>query len=447
MSIEGYNLTRLFKPIVNNPGVRQAVLYVVPSLLTTSISMLLFSLLRGFSAEQMNHLSITMFTAIIISLTAAAGMQLLVYRIIEDHDYFNEDAARRGIKTGILCTAIISLILLVIGTPYFLNVLNFSVTDFLTVIVLTLIYSAIWVVTSAFWAAEKNYYPAALFAIGYAGIFACTYGAYQINHGYTLAGFTLGSGILLVLCWLGALRAFGKPAAVHNLRADLRRIGHLAAGNRGAILFNILYVIALFLDKISVWAVQGHAAGEGLKILGPYTEGAFLGLIPMLSIGVVAYFSSKTKTLVENRFKGTFKEIQNRIQTYKSAYQKGFITLLLSAYILGIIVVLIGYRFITQTDVITIMITVVCGAVMFSGIIFNSMVLPVFGRSSVSVAAVLAVIAAEIAAYPLIATNIENAALGFFFGSLIGFGISTFYTLYLFSNFEFNMFNVLVKSQ
>jgi hypothetical protein len=283
--------------------------------------------------------------------------------------------------------------------------------------------------------------------MGYAGIFACTYGAYQINHGYTLAGFTIGSGFLLVLCWLGALRAFGKSVKAHNLRADLKRIGHLAAHNRGAILFNTLYVIALFLDKIFVWSVQGQASGEGLKILGPYTEGAFLGLIPMLSIGVVAYFSSKTKTLVENRFKGTFTEIQNRIEIYKSAYQQGFITLLLSAYILGIIVALIGYRFITQADVMAIMITVICGAVMFSGIIFNSMVLPIFGKSNVSVGAVLAVIAAEIAAYPFIGTNVENAALGFFFGSVIGFGISTVYTLYLFSNFEFNMFNVLVKSQ
>jgi Putative exopolysaccharide Exporter (EPS-E) len=447
MSIEGYNLTRLFKPIVNNPGVRQAVLYIVPSLATTSISMLLFSLLRGFNAKQMNHLSITMFTAIIISLTAAAGIQLLIYRIIEDHEYFTDDAARRGIKTGILCTTIISLILLATGTHYFLNALNFSGTDFLNVIVLTLIYSAIWVITSAFWAAEKNFYPAALFGIGYAGIFACTYGAYQINHGYTLAGFTMGSGFLLVLCWLGALRAFGKRENAHNLRADLRRIGHLAASNKGAILFNILYVIALFLDKIFVWSSQGQASGEGLKILGPYTEGAFLGLIPMLSIGVVAYFSSKTKTLVENRFKGTFTEIQNRIETYKSAYQKGFITLLVSAYVLGIIVAVIGIRFIVQTDVLTILITVVCGSIMFSGIIFNSMVLPVFGKSSVSVGAVLAVIAAEIVSYPFIAANVENAALGFFFGSLIGFAISTFYTLYLFLNFEFNMFNVLVKSQ
>jgi hypothetical protein len=423
------------------------MLFIVPSILATSVSILLFSLLRGLSPEQMNHLSIIMFTAIIISLAAAAGIQLLIYRIIEDHEYFVEDAARRGIKTGILCTLIISLILLAIGTPYFLNVLNFGVTDFLAAIGLTLIYSAVWVITSAFWAAEKNYYPAVFFAIGYAGIFACTYGAYRINHGYALAGFIIGSVFLLVLAWLGALRAFEKPAKAHSMRADLTRIGHLAAQNKSAILFNILYVIALFLDKILVWVVEGHAAGNGLQIVGPYTEGAFLGLIPMLSIGVVAYFSSRTKTLVENRFKGTLTEIQDRIGTYKSAYQKGFITLLSSAFIMGIIVALICYRFIAQAHVLAILIMVICGAIMFSGIIFNSTVLPIFGKSSVSVAAVLAVIAAEITTYPFIATNVENAALGFVFGSLIGFMISTFYTLYLFSNFEFNMFSVLLKSQ
>ena len=437
MGIEGYNLTKLFKPIVNNPGIRQAVLFIVPSLVTTTISILLFSLLTDFNSTQLNHLSITIFAAIIISLVGAAGMQLLIYRIIEDHEYFTEDAAMRGIKTGILCTVI----------PYFLNVLNFSAADLLIVIILTLIYSAIWVITSAFWAAEKNLYPAALFAIGYIGIFACTYGAYKINFSYTLAGFAIGSCFLLVLCWIGARKAFGKQAVVQNVRADLRRIRHIASQNAGAILFNIIYVLAVFLDKIFVWIVQGRAAGGGLSILGPYTEGAFLGLIPMLSIGVVAYFSIKTKVLVENRFKGTLIEIQNRIGAYKSAYQKGYVTMLLAAYILGIIVALLGYRFIGNTSVIPVLVTVICGSIMFSGIIFNSMVLPVFGKSSVSVAAVLAVIIGEIVSYPFIATNVWYAALGFFIGSLIGFSISTFYTLYLFSRFEFNMFNVLVKNQ
>jgi hypothetical protein len=121
--------------------------------------------------------------------------------------------------------------------------------------------------------------------------------------------------------------------------------------------------------------------------------------------------------------------------------------MLLAAYILGIIVALLGYRFIGNTSVIPVLVTVICGSIMFSGIIFNSMVLPVFGKSSVSVAAVLAVIIGEIVSYPFIATNVWYAALGFFIGSLIGFSISTFYTLYLFSRFEFNMFNVLVKNQ
>ena len=447
MSIEGYNLTKLFKPIVNNAGIRQAVLFIVPSLITTSISMLLFRLLTDFNAVQLNHLSITIFAAIIISLVGAAGIQLLIYRIVEDHEYFTADAAMRGIKAGILCAGIISMILVIIGIPYFLNILNFSALGLLLIIILTLIYSAIWVITSAFWAAEKNYYPAALFAIGYIGIFAFTYGAYKIHYTYTLAGFMFGSGFLLILCWIGAGKAFGKPAAAKNLRADLRRIQHLASQNAGAIVFNIIYVLAVFLDKIFVWTAQGRAAGNGLSILGPYTEGAFLGLIPMLSIGVVAYFSSKTKVLVENRFKGTLSEIQNRITTYKSSYQKGFIAMLLTAYILGIIVALFGYRFIGDKTVIPILITIICGSIMFSGIIFNSMVLPVFGRSNVSVAAVLSVIAGEIASYPFLTMNVWYAAFGFFMGSLIGFSISTLYTLYLFSNFEFNMFNVLVKNQ
>jgi len=447
MSIEGYNLTKLFKPIVNNPGIRQAVLFIVPSLITTSISMLLFSLLTDFNAAQLNRISITIFTAIIISLVGAAGMQLLIYRIVEDHEYFTENAAMRGIKTGILCSVIISMIMVAIGTPYFLNVLNFSGVNLLIVIILTLMYSVIWVITSAFWAAEKNLYPAALFAIGYIGIFACTYGAYKINASYTLAGFTSGSAFLLILCWAGAKKAFRKQTGVQNVRADLGRIRHMASQNAGAILFNIIYVLAVFLDKILVWIVQGRAAGSGLSIIGPYTEGAFLGLIPMLSIGVVAYFSSKTKVLVENRFKGTLIEIQKRIGEYKSAYQRGFISMLLAAYILGIIVALLGYRFIGNTSVIPVLVTVICGSIMFSGIIFNSMVLPVFGKSSVSVAAVLAVIIGEIVSYPFIATNVWYAALGFFIGSLIGFSISTFYTLYLFSRFEFNMFNVLVKNQ
>lgn len=447
MSIEGYNLTKLFKPIVNNPGVRQAVLFIVPSLITTGISMLLFSLLRDFSSAQLNNLSITIFAAIIISLTAAAGMQLLIYRIIEDREYFAQGAAIRGIKAGILCTIVISLILLAIGTPYFLKVLNYSIINFSFIIILTLLYSVIWVITSAFWAAEKNLYPAALFAAGYLGIFICTYGSYQIHPAYSLAGFTTGSIFLLLLSWLGALRAFEKPSFTPDLLADLRRIGHLASQNMGAILFNILYVLAVFLDKIFVWISQGRASGEGLTILGPYTEGAFLGLIPMLSIGVVAYFSSKTKVLVENRFKGTFTEIQNRIEIYRYQYRNSFIIMLLTALVLGILISLFSYLFIADKNVIPILITVVCGSIFFSGIIFDSMVLPVFKKSSVSVISVLTVIAAEIISYHFIAINIWYASLGFYFGSLIGFSISSVYTLQLFSNFEFNMFSVLIKSQ
>lgn len=475
MSSAGYNITKLSRPVARRSGVRQAALFIVPSLVITGISIVLFSLLTNFTQPQLNHLSISIFAAIIVSLLAAAGIQLLVYRIVEDHEYFSDGPAKRGIKAGILAASVISLILVAALLPYFILVLNFTYTEFLIVVILTLLYTATWVITSAFWASEKYLYPAIIFTLGYLGIFAFTYGAYRLNPEYTTVGYALGTGFLFLVAIIGAIQAFPKPLVSQKLRRDFTRIRHLWSQNLAAFSLGIFFVLALFADKIIVWVAQGRASGQGLTIPGYYTAGAFLGLIPTLSIGVIAYFSAKTKRLVDERYQGTYKEIQQRIRVYKSEYVKNFTLTLCVAFVLAAAVSLVGYYYISDTNVFPILVTIAAGSIFFSGIIFNSMVLPLFGKYNVTLAAVLVIIFAVIITYPLleakvwftilefiiarfkyfgvnlsfpfIQVNMWYSSLGFLIGSFIGFLISSSNTLHLFSKFEFNMFRFLLKSQ
>jgi hypothetical protein len=84
--------------------------------------------------------------------------------------------------------------------------------------------------------------------------------------------------------------------------------------------------------------------------------------------------------------------------------------------------------------------TVSIGAIFLSGIVVNSVVLPLFGKSAYSAFAVLAVVVCELLTIPLVASDIWYAALGFLIGSFVGFLVSYSVTVRCVNNFGFYLF-------
>ena len=177
---------------------------------------------------------------------------------------------------------------------------------------------------------------------------------------------------------------FRRPDSHHGILEDYFGLGPLISQSSAAIMFNILYVLAIFLDKVIVWVYQGTNTGQGLSVSGPYTQGAFLGLIPMLSIGVVAYFARRTQSLVDNRYTGTYNDIQKRILKYKHIYTGSVTAISLITIGLTAIVALFSYYLINDVRVMQVLLTVAAGSVFFVLIIFNSGVLAIFGKTSTS---------------------------------------------------------------
>jgi uncharacterized membrane protein len=440
MSGVGFDLKRVLKKVPRSPNVNQAILFIVPSLVITGVSIILFSQLIALTPHQHNIFSITIIAAVILSLVGMAGMQLLIYRIVDDREYYLDGAAIRGIRVGIICSVIFSIVMSGLSSFYFVGVLNFSLTDFFYFSLLLFLYSATWVISSAFWASQQYKQPAVIFTFSYLLVFTLTHGAYLESPDYAITGYIGGIVVLFILSWLVAKVVFPKPKVNHKLSNDLSKMPRLASQNIVAILFNILYVCAIFLDKIIVWVSQGLISGENLVVTGTYTQGAFLGFIPMLSVAAIAYFASRTKSLVEDRYKGTFPEIQKRIKEYKHVYWTSLRGMLLTAVALFALGAIFSFRFIADAEVLRIMFTTSIGSLFFLVIIFNSTVLPIFGKSSISTLAVLAVIIGELLSIPFVTSDIWYSSLGFLVGSFAGFLITFLFTIRLFSGFEYNIF-------
>jgi len=428
------------------PNFNRAILFIVPSLMITVSSIILFSQLTGLTQQQNNIFSITIIAAIILSLLGTAGMQVLIYRVVDDDDYYIDGGAVRGTIIGIVYSVIFSLFAAVLVAPYFLIVINFSFVEYLYFVYLLFLYSAIWVIVSVFWAANQHKYPAIIFTFSYLFIFLSTFISYHINSEYTITGYTIGTTVLLMLCGIISILVFRKPKAPHKLINDFIRLKAIIPKNLSSIMFNILYVLAIFLDKIIVWLAQGLSTGQGIVVTGNYTQGSFMGLVPMFSIAMMAYFTSRTKPLTTNRYEGTFLEIKNRISQYKKIYQFSFGMLLLMALGLAVIISLIFFLLNLDAGVMKILITVAIGAIFFSGVMFNSVVLSIFGKNRISTLAVLCIVFCELASIPLVTNDIWFSAMGFTIGSFIGFLISYISTFRLFSNYEYNMFSYLLKT-
>ncbi len=439
MAGTGFNMQRLDSGRKNSDS-GQALLFIAPSIVVTVISILMFTQLTGFTVRQTNDFSIAIMAAIVFSLAGTAWMQVIIYRIMDDREHFKESPALRGIKAGILYSVLYSAAMSALVSLYLVFGLQFSVLYCAYFALILVMYSITWVVTAAFWAAGEYRQPAAIFTLSYIALFILTYIAHKLNPEYTIAGYTIGVTVLFLVSCIAASRSFRYPLAVPGLRQDIPAVRRLASKNGAAIAFSTLYVVALFLDKIIVWVSQGIATGEGLLVTGPYTAGAFLGLIPMFAVAAVAYFTSRSRHLVEERYLGTLKEIEARARQYKRLYWSSLGTMVGIAIGLFILTAAAAYFLIGDAQVMRILVTTGLGGIFFLGIMHNSAVLPLFGRSSVSAVAVLAVCLGELAAVPFVAGDVWSAALGFTAGSFVGCLISCISINRLFADFEYNIF-------
>ena len=427
-------------------AIKRAILFIIPSVVITVISIILFSQLRGFTIRQLNVFSITIISAVVLSLIGMAAVQFLIYRIIDDREYFKDGSTSRAIKLGMVYSLLFSLIISAVLNPYFTHVLGFSRTDYLYFPLLLLMYSAIWIYSSAYWASEKYLYPALIFSLSYVAILGLTLFANKMDPTYTLLGYSLGTAVLFISLLITSTILFRKPETHHKFTDDLSKTFNLVSHNGAAILFSIFYVIALFLDKIIVWVHQGMASGQGLLLTGTYGTGAFLGLTPLLSIAIIVYFSRRANALNDERYAGTFTDIKKRASAYQAVYWSSFRAMIAIALGLFALTLIATVYFIPDSEILSVLITTSIGSIFFSVITFNSVVLPIFGKTSISTVAMLVVIIFEILSIRFVSFDVWYASIGFLLGSFTGFLISITSVIRVFYRFEYNLFRYLLHS-
>jgi len=432
------------KTISKGRSITQALLFIVPSLVITVISYVLFALLKNFTAAQLNEFSVTTMAAIVVSLVGTAGMQLLIYRIIDNgKSYKKDEAAGRGIRLGIIYSLAFSVVVAALFYPYFQNVLHFSITTFSYFAVLLILYSLTWILTAAFWATGQYKYPAVVFTFSYLAILSLSYGFHQVDPVNTLSGYTIGVSLLLGLSVASSRMIFGKARGTQRLSEELSTTLKLIPKNISLIFFQIFCVLAIFLDKIIVWVSEGLKSGDGLLVVGPYTIGAFLGLVPVFGVAAVVYFANRAGPLVENMYKGTFSDIQRRIKKYKYLYGNGLMAMLVIGCSLFILAGVFCFYFFNDPLIFKIWVTTSLGAIFFMGIVYNSIVLPLFGKTNISTVAILLVCIGESLSIFFVANDVWAASVGFLSGSFIGFLISFVCVRRLFSEFEYHVFRPL----
>ncbi len=447
MSGTGFEMKETRQDIPRSGNVSRGILFIIPSIVITVVSIILFSQLTSFTPQQQNTISITILAAIILSMVGMAGMQVLIYRIAEPRGEHGDGSVPRGITIGMTYSLIFSIIMAGLSLPYFINVLNFSIGEYLYFVALLFLFSSTWILVSAFWASGKYGYTAVIFIFSYLVIFATTYFAYRIDHSYAITGYTIGTGVLFLTFLVTSALIFRKSGSSHAYSEDNYKLSNLISQSSAAIMFIIFYVLAIFLDKIIVWVSQGIATGQGLSVAGPYTQGAFLGLIPMLSIAVVAYFARRTQSLVDNRYDGTYNEIQQRIAKYKRIYSGSVTAISLITIGLTAIVALLTYNLINNFEVMRVLLTIASGSIFFVLIIFNSGVLSIFGKTTTSTYSMFVVIIFELLTIPFAPYNAWYCSLGFLIGSFMGFLVSFMPISRLFSNYEFHIFRLLLKQK
>ncbi|HXX98477.1 MAG TPA: hypothetical protein VEL11_15330, partial [Candidatus Bathyarchaeia archaeon] len=265
-----------------------------------------------------------------------------------------------------------------------------------------------------------------------------------INSVYVLYGYIIGAFVNVVLLGLSASSILGK-----NLLSRLGRgfvsIPKIIAKEYWGILFQTLSVIALFLDKILVWLWKGMQAGNGLQIIGSYTTGTFLGLIPTFSLFGLSHFAEKVRPLSKNMYSGTLDDIQKRVNELKQHYRRNLlITFLIWLAVFAIVVILSIFLIRDFTITRTVVLTGV--AVLFlETILFNSIILPIFKKTYLSTFSMLAVCVCVGLSF-LFGNSELNLSIGFVVGAFIGFLISHLATMKQLADFEYNAFRAFQRA-
>ena len=449
MAAPSVNLKLLIEKLsrtIDKAAFSHSALFIVPSLVTTFASCGLFFLLRGYADSKLNSLSAILMAAVVLSLLFTAGIQFVIYQIageasLSDNKMAARSSVRRAIVLGIVFSIAFSIAGSGIAYPYFKFVLNVSTLEFSYFVMLLGFYSIIWVLTSAFWASGQYKVPALIFSISYGLAFALSYLLYRLSPGYIICGFIAGIAVLLVLSSLTSWKAFGGRQDNRKLLKDILETPKLISKDHWGILFQTFFIIALFLDKIIIWVSQGMKEGSGLQIIGPYTTAAFIGLVPTVSVAALAYFAEKIKPLSKEMYKGTLSDIERRIEEYRRYYMRGLWTMLVSGLIILALSVGLSAYIINDTKVTMIALTIATGTLFFQVILYNSFVLPIFGKSHISTVSVAVVCMAEALTALFVSNDIWFAALGFLAGSFVGFLISHLSTTRLLSEFHYNAFH------
>ena len=425
-------------------AVREAALFILPAIIITVISILVFSLLTGFTPEQHNRFVVIIFLAIIPSLLGTAGFQVIIYRIIEEKHEAQDKAVDRALFIGIIFGLSFSAAVSGLTLP-FIGLLGLTLTDFSYFVVLLMLFTMIWIFMAVFWATRQFYYPVVLIGFGFSSILAITYGFHRIDPVYTIYGYTLGVILLFIMIAVALLKAFGR-IRVDKSSLPTTSLPSLVTHNISLIFFSILYLLATFLDKIIVWVYQGTQSGSGLLIPGPYTIGAFLGLIPLFSVVATLYFGQVSRQIVEKRYEGTLTEIKKRAAKYLKMYR----------HTLGYMVAIWAVLFILTTGVVYFLlwdplvfrttITIAVGSLFLLLILHNSQLLVTFGEGRISAFAASFIIASELASILFIHIDVWFAAAGFLTGAILGFLLSEVYTLILSSDFEFKIYHYAARS-
>jgi uncharacterized membrane protein len=423
----------------------QSTLFIVPSLVTTLASFILFYLLKGFDASELNTLEIILMSSVILSLVITSGIQFLIYRVAGEASISRErmtakSSIGRAIMLGIIFSIIFSIAVSGLAYPYFMYVLNFSILQFLYFAILLSLYSMIWILTAAFWASGQYKYPAVIYALSYAAVFVLSYSLYRLNPGFTIWGYISGIAILLALLSFASWNTVRGGRNPQELLEGLRAVPKLISKDYWGMLLQAFYIVALFLDKVIVWVSEGAKAGNGLQIPGQYTEGAFLGLVPTFSLVALAYFSEKIKPLSKVIYRGTLSDIQRHIEEYKSLYWRGLLAMLAIGLILLILVTCVSAYLIGDAKVTMIVLTIATGVLFFEIILYNSFVLPVFNKSYISTISMVSVCFGEAIATLFISNDPWYMSAGFLVGSFVGFLISYLSTIKLLSEFDYNAF-------
>ncbi len=427
-------------------GFVRGILFVAPSVVITVVSYLLFAVVRELTAAELRELSVTIMTAVLVSLVGTAPVQLLIYRIVDEGIYAqNAPAAMmRGLRTGIVYSIIFALAAAALLYPVFTFVLGFSSNNYFYFTALVIMYSLVWVVTTNFWASRNYRTPAVVFTFGYAVLFFLTWGFYELDPAATLPAYTTGIGFVLLFAAVAA-RNYLKQAPVTKPAAAPSSVAALLRHNVAAILFQVLYVAAIFLDKVSVWVAQGIRSGSGLELTGPYTIGAFLGVIPLFAVASTASFAARASVLTQDLYKGSLAEIRARANAYRHFYTKSLITLMATTLVLYALTTAFTWYFVGDADVLAIELTIGAGAFFFLIVILDSSVLPLFGEIRTSTLSVFIICLSEAIAALFVSQDVWYAAAGFAVGSFLGFLVSQLTLLRLFSRFEYYLFRNILK--